>query len=131
MAKFSFEIPDDLIRQLNALGNIDKIAPKMIQAGLPIVESELKRRSEGHRESGEMIDSIKSQKTQKTHYGHIGIVRPTGTDSSGVRNMEKMAYLEYGTSTQPSTPVITPTIAATENRVHEVMQRTFNEEIDK
>ena len=131
MAKFSVQIPDELTRQLNALSNIDGIAPKMIQAGQPIVEKELKRRSESHRETGEMAASIKSKKPQKTGSGHIGIVRPTGTDSNGVRNMEKMAYLEYGTSRQPSTPVIAPTIAATENQVYEIMQQTFNKEIGK
>ena len=131
MAKFSFQISDDLTRQLNALGNVDEIAPKMIKAGLPIVENELTKRSAAHKETGEMIASIKAIKPKKTNSGHIGIVRPTGTDSKGVRNMEKMAYLEYGTSRQKSTPVIAPTIAATENQVHEAMQQKFNEEINK
>lgn len=131
MAKFSFSIPDELTRQLNALGNVDEIAPKMIDAGLPVVEDELVRRSKAHKDTGEMVSSIKSTKPQKTDSGYTGIVRPTGKDSKGVRNMEKMAYLEYGTSTQPSTPVLSPTIAATEDRVLDVMQQKFNEEIQK
>lgn len=131
MARFSFQISDDLTRQLNALENVDKIAPKMIEAGLPIVENELKNRSAAHKETGEMAASIKHTKPRKTDSGHIGVVRPTGTDSKGVRNMEKMAYLEYGTSKQPSTPVIAPAIVATENQVLEAMQQKFNEEINK
>ena len=129
MAQFSFDIPDSLTRQLDALGDIDNIAPKMIRAGFPIVEKELTRRSAFHKRTGEMIASIEATEPRKTENGHIGIVRPTGKDSKGVRNMEKMAYLEYGTSHQKSTPVITPTIVATEDEVAEAMQEVFDEEV--
>ena len=129
MAKFFYTIPDELTRLLNSLGNIDDVAPKMIESGLPIVQDELVRRSEEHRDTGEMIASIKPTKTKKTDSGYVGVVRPTGKDSKGVRNMEKMAYLEYGTSVQPPTPVLTPAVASTEKKVVDTMQEVFNEEM--
>ena len=58
------------------------------------------------------------------------MIRPTGTGRKGVRNMEKLAYMEYGTSHQRATPVIGPAIAASEGGVLEAMQEVFNREVD-
>lgn len=129
MAKFSFSIPDKLTAQLNKLGCIDEVAPKMINSGLPIVEKELVGRSEKHRETGAMAASVKPTEPKKNKYGYYGLVRPTGRDEKGVRNMAKMAYLEYGTSKQSATPVLSPAVAATENQVVNAMQNTFDKEM--
>lgn len=130
MARFSFEIPDNLTRQLEKLGDTDEIAEKMIDAGIPIVEKEVVRRADAHRRTGAMSGSIKPTKPKRTTGGHFAVVRPTGRDGRGTRNMEKAAYMEYGTSHQPSTPVITPAVAATENSVIEAMQDVFNKEVE-
>ena len=129
MAKFSFEIPDSLTRQLDRLGMIDDVAPKMINAATPIVKDEIVRRSGSHKRTGAMSGSIKPTEPKRKGSGHSAVVRPTGRDGKGVRNMEKMAYLEYGTSHQPSTPVITPAIEATEDQVIDTMTEVFEEEL--
>lgn len=129
MASFSFEIPDDLTRQLEKLANVDELAQKMIDAGIPIVKDEMVRRADSHRRTGAMSGSIKPTQPKRTGSGHSAVVRPTGRDGKGVRNMEKMAYMEYGTSHQPSTPVITPGIEATEDQVIEAMTEVFNKEV--
>lgn len=131
MAQFSFDIPDSLTRQLSALENVDEIAPKVLNAGMDVLEPELKARAEQHKVTGEMAAYISRQPPKKTDGGHSILTRPRGTDSKGVRNMEKMAYLEYGTSHQRATPVIGPTIAASETKVVSAMEQVFNEEVGK
>ena len=53
-----------------------------------------------------MSRSIKPTKPKKNRWGHFIVIRPTGKDKKGVRNMEKLVYMEYGTSKQSPTPVI-------------------------
>lgn len=130
MARFSFEIPDDLTRQLEKLAEVGEIAPKMIEAGIPIVKNELVRRSEAHRRTGAMSASIKPTEPKRDANGHSAVVRPTGRDGRGTRNMEKMMYMEYGTSHQPSTPVLTPTVEATEDQVIDAMEEVFYKEVE-
>ena len=58
-------------------------------------------------------------------------MRPTGRDEKGVRNMEKMVYMEYGTSKQEATPVLSPAVRKAEDPVTEKMQEVFNREVDR
>ena len=100
----------------------------MIEAGAPILEDNMRRRAKDHSESGDMAESIRP--TQVRKYGSSGFrmtVRPTGKDENGVRNMEKMCYLEYGTVHQNASPVISPAIAESEEAVMEAMQKVFDE----
>ena len=92
-----------------------------------------------------MVDSIKSTKAGKTRYGgYFAISRPTGYARTGwkyartkknagtkerLRNMEKLVYLEYGTSKQPATPVLTKAIKDSEPKVLRKMQEVFNREV--
>ena len=47
-----------------------------------------------------------------------------------VRNMEKMIYLEYGTSKQRATPVLSRATRRAEKDVISKMQEVFNREVD-
>ena len=129
MARFSFDIPDSLIHQLERLGTIDEVAPKMLKAGSYILYDEITARATDHYLTGDMTDSISPTEPVIKGLGHSIVIRPTGRDGNGVRNMEKMAYLEYGTSHQPSTPVITPAISACEDQVIETMTDIFEKEL--
>jgi len=133
MAKFEYEVPDDLLNELKKLGSAaDEIASRMINGATPILEKQVKLESEKHRVSKDMYNSIKSTKAgPHKSGGYYAIVRPTGSDSKGVRNMEKMAYLEYGTSRQPATPVLTKAINDSEQGVLAKMQEIFDREVGK
>ena len=77
-----------------------------------------------------MYKSIKAQKPNKKKDGYSLFVGASGVDKkTGVRNMEKMAYLEFGVKShnQKPTPVITPTVEATRTKVCDSMQETFDE----
>ena len=128
MASFESEGLDELIRSLDSI-KVEEIAPKMLKEAAPILEQNIKSRSDLHRRSGDMADSIKTTNPKKTKDGHSISVRPTGKDRKGVRNMEKMVYLEYGTSKQNATPVLTPAIRESEDGVIEKMQEVFSREV--
>ena len=130
MAKFDFSIPDDFIKQLGRLADVDRLAPKMIDEAIPILETNVKSETSKHKRTGDMYKSIKKTKASKSKYGgYYATVRPTGKDSKGVRNMEKMVYLEYGRSDQPATPVLTKAIKDSESGVLKKMQEVFNREV--
>ena len=129
MAKFDFQIPDDFIKQLGKLADVDRIAPQMLNEALPILERNVKSEVSKHVVSGDLLKSIKMSKAKKNKYGYYASVRPTGTDKKGVRNMEKLVYLEYGTSKQASKPTLTKAIKDSEKAVLDKMQEVFNREV--
>lgn len=130
MARFTVNISSELEMQLKSLENLDGVADRMLDAGMDVLEKEFRGRAGKHVVSGEMVASIKRQPPKKTDGGHVAVIRPTGTGRKGVRNMEKLAYMEYGTSHQRATPVIGPAIAASEGGVLKAMQEVFNREVD-
>lgn len=130
MAKFDIHGMDDFMEELSAL-DIDRIAPVMLEEAVPILEKEVKQAAGRHKDSGDMAESIKATKAGMNNYGHYISVRPTGVDSKGVRNMEKMAYLEHGTSKQKATPVLSPAVRRAEEPVINKLQEVFDREVDK
>lgn len=130
MGKFDFEIPQGFLDTLGRMQDVDRIAPKMIDGAIPILEERVKREVGKHRRTGDMVNSIKRTKAGKTRGGgYFATVRPTGKDRKGVRNMEKLAYAEYGTSKQDSTPMLTKATKDSEEEVLNRMQEIFEEEM--
>lgn len=122
---------DEFAKELEELGNVDKYAPELLNAAAPALEKEL--RSQVEREAnrgyatGDLANAVEAKKPGKNKYGHYVIVTAEGKDRKGVRNNEKLAYLNYGTSKQQARPVITNSIKNAENDCLEAMQQKFNE----
>lgn len=140
MGKFDFQIPDDFIKRLGRLADVDRVAPQMIDEAMPILEKSVKNVLSSHRVSGDMLSSIRHTKAGKNKNGYYAVVRPTGRDSNGVRNMEKAVYLEYGTSKvkggstkdkQPPRPWVDKSINDCKAAVLDKMQEVFNREMGK
>lgn len=133
MARFETDIGiDELMTSLTSV-DIEALAPVALEQSAPIVEKKLISLSEPHKRTGAMVKSIKAQKASKHKDGYSIFVGPSGVDrKTGTRNMEKMAYLEFGVRAhnQPATPVITPTIRATHDSVCDSMQETFNKYLE-
>lgn len=129
MAKFSMDGLNELLSELDSI-TVERVAPIMLEEAVPILENEVKSRASSHHASGSMIKSIKTTKAKQTGDGYSIAVIPTGIDDKGVRNMEKMAYLEYGTSKQEATPVISPSVRTSEDEVVNKMQEVFDREVD-
>lgn len=107
------------------------LAPKMLEEAAPIVKGNIEKRSAAHRDSGSMAGSIQPKKVTRGASEYRISIRPTGKDSKGVRNMEKMCYLEYGTEKQAATPVMGPAVAESEEPVYEKIQEVFDRETEK
>lgn len=132
MASLTYDIPDDFIKQLGNLADIDRYAPLMIDGAIPILEQQVKVGLSKHEVSGDLIKSMKKTKAKKAKSGeYAASVEPSGTDRKGVRNVEKMLYLEYGTSRQPATPVLAKAIKDSEKEVLTTMQAIFDREVGK
>lgn len=130
MASFNVNF-EGLEEQFGMLDNFDEIAPKIISASVPILKKNVIQELESHRLSGEMIESVKETRTKKGKNGWYSVVRPTGTDKNGVRNMEKLAYLEYGTSKQVATPTLSTAVSKSSKPIAEIMQEVYNKEVSK
>jgi HK97 gp10 family phage protein len=129
MGKFDFQFDQELSRQLERLGNYDNIAPKILNGAVPILKRYVKAETAKHKRTGDMVESIKETTVSKNKYGWYVVVRPTGVDRNGVRNMEKMAHAEFGTSNQPPTPILTKALNDARDEVTDKMQEVFNEEV--
>ena len=133
MAKFETDIAlDELMTSLTSI-DIEALAPVALEESAPIVQKKLVQLSEPHKRTGAMMKSIKAQKASKNKDGYSIFVGPSGVDrKTGTRNMEKLAYLEFGVRShnQPATPVITPTIRSTHDSVCDSMQETFNKYLE-
>ena len=132
MAQFDINGLDELMAQLDRLGKFDDIAPKMLEEAVPILEEEVIKQATPHWASGDMVESIKPTGAMAGRSGGYYIcVRPQGTDRKGIRNMEKMAWLEYGVKGRAATPVLTTAVLNAEPNVTRKMQEVFNREVGR
>ena len=111
------------------MADVDRIAPQMIDEAIPILEKNVKSKCRNIKTQGHWLIQSKKTKANKNKYGYYASVRPTGKDSKGVRNMEKLVYLEYGTSKQSPKPTLTKAINDSESSVLNKMQEVFSREV--
>lgn len=134
MANLNITGFEDFIKQLERAGDLERIAPKMIEEALPILEAELKRAVQQEADrgyaTGEMVASIKPNKASRNQYGYFGVVRPTGKDKKGVRNMEKLAYLHYGTCKQAARPVVAKAVFHAKGKVLAKLQEVYSRMVE-
>lgn len=131
MAKFTVDFPDSFEKQIEALERAGKetAIKNMLAAGGECVEKEMKTQCQNHRQSGEMIESIKTTKPKKNERGYFTVTRPTGKETREgkngrthtVRNMEKLAYLHYGTTKQSATGIVTRIVNRAQKSAIEAM----------
>lgn len=129
MARFELTGFDELIKELEKLGRMEDVAPKMLEEAVPILKDSVVAQASKHRDTGQMVESIKKTKVGKNGDGYFIAVRPTGKDDKGVRNMQKMAYLEYGTGHEAARPVLTKAVNDAEDPVLEKMQEVYDREV--
>lgn len=136
MGQFDIIVSDELNKLIaKHLADLDKVAPKMLDEAAKIVEAEVIRRAPV--ETGAMQKHISHTKPKQTKTGaYISGVTFKGTTTVGkknrrtVRNMEKAAWIEYGTSFRQAKPFIRPAIAATQAEAATKMAEVFNEEME-
>lgn len=142
MAELSFAFDDDFMKQLQRLDNVDETMKKMIDEAKPIVVTAMKNELSKYKGTGELVNSIKSTKAKRSTNGTAkAIIRPTGKSTfviaksgrvykrKSVRNMEKIASLEFGNSRgERPTPIIETVVKATQNSVMDKMMEVYLKE---
>ena len=129
MAKFTMlQGTDDLINDLDSIARA-QIARKMLTESAPILVQEMKAKAASHQATGDMVDAIKASNPSSTSDGMTCVVTAEGTGRNGTRNVEKLAYLEYGTYKQSATPVVTPATNAAEPKVLTKMQEVYDRDV--
>ncbi len=105
MARFNTSGLDELMADMKRMGEMTgETAEKMLMAGAEEVKKAWKASAEkhGHRDTGDMINSIGYPKKVKTVSEIKSVdIYPQGKDRKGVRNAEKAFILHYGTSRIP------------------------------
>lgn len=123
----------ELEKMLKKLQEPEKMAIKAVDAASPVLERAFKSAVEGATKggTGELAASIESTSARQNEYGVFAAVRPTGTDSKGVRNGAKMAYLEYGVKShnQPPRPVRAAAVAAAQGECLKIIQEVIEAEV--
>jgi len=129
MADFDINMPDDFMKELFGLSvsGTDDLCTDMLQKASPALETSMKKRA--RRATGQMAASIHATKPKKNERGYFTVVRPTGKDSKGVRNAEKLAIQEYGTSRQRAEPLLAASVNDVESQVLNTMQNIFDREV--
>ena len=97
MGKFDFNFDTELTRQLERLENYDEIAEKILTEAIPILERKVVSETDKYHEFKVILNSIKLNQNQKEKTDGIELSNQT---IKTVRNMEKMAHLEYGYTTK-------------------------------
>lgn len=137
MGAFNMDMPGNFMKLLEELENTDSLCEEGMREAEKIVEEAMKQECEKHHRAerdptrGEMEASIKPTGPKKNEYGLFDFVRPTGRDSKGVRNMEKFAYLQYGTAKQVATPICEPVISGVEEKVRGKLQEPFTKAVER
>ena len=141
MASFEVDFPSNLQKLINNAVNFDKIAPQIIEETIPLAEKAMKNELRVHKQTGELIASIKGKK----YNDHNGYITATGTakgkkynkkNKSGTkqvayRNYQKLLALEYGTSKQTATPFLEKAVNACEDKIIEKAQEILENGVSK
>ena len=130
MARFEMK-GMDLMQALEGLDGAE-IADAALRAATPIYQKTIIRYAGKHQRTGAMVRSIEASEPKSNKYGRYVVIRPRHKDAKGVRNAEKLGYLEYGTAKQAATPVMKPATAdaeqpclrAMEAEVDRILRRT-------
>ena len=117
------------------------LADKVLQSCAVPVKNELLRLIRRHESTGEMARSVAIYKTKQfSNGGYYTVVAPTGKSweyksyrgkkydrSFALRNVEKLAYIEYGTIKQRGEKIFEDAIYFSQEKVYDTMQQIFNE----
>lgn len=143
MARAKLNGFDDLEKFLVKLAEPTKMAIKAVDAAAPVLEESFKaevRKAANRKDkngkpysTGELVNSIKRTKAKENHLGVFSVVKADGEDSKGLRNVEKLAYLEYGVAShgQAPHPVRQKAVNSAEAECAEIMQEVIYKEVDK
>lgn len=136
MAKCAITGFNELEKMLKKLEKPEKMAIKAVDAASPVLVRSFKSAVDAVTSgdaTGSLSASIEATNARQNELGVFSAVRPTGTDSKGVRNGAKLAYLEYGVRShgQMPRPVRQTAVKNAEAECRRIIQKTIDEEVAK
>lgn len=140
MGSFDFSIPTEFQKQISKMANIDMLAPKMLNRAAPIVHAAIKARTP--KDTGTLAESLTVRKPKQEKKGGWSCkISFEGTDDrtavskrypaknrKPVRNNEKAAIKEFGTTKRRANPFIRPAVDSVKQEVTRAMQAVIDEE---
>lgn len=142
MARIEITGFEGLERFLENLAQPKEMAVKAVNAASPIAEKSLKtevRRAACRKNkqgkpyaTGQLEASIGRTEARENQYGVFAVVTPKGKDKKGMRNAEKLAYLEYGVRShgQLPYPVRQNAVNNAKTACEKAMEDTIYREVD-
>ncbi len=131
MAQFTYYPDKVFLEQLNKLAH-EKLTERVLKAGggamVPYLKSSI--RSAVKNGTGDLEKSIKVSRVKTDKDGNkIVYILPTGKDRNGIRNMTKLAYIEYGVRSRNRAPkpIILKAIKDATPEAEKVMQKKIEE----
>lgn len=128
---------DELIKKLDKLGNqsyVEEIGKKAVSEAAPIAEAAMRGSISsveyGPYSTKSISGSIQTTEARINTYGAYAVARPTGRDAKGVRNAEKAAYLQYGTSRMPARPWRERAVASSQGAAVKAMEEVIKTEME-
>lgn len=132
MAKFKFTGIEEYTESLEKIGvkNAKAIIKYAVYPGAKVVADAIRDGLEGHRESGDLLDSL-ALTEMRDDDGYIYTkITYAGYDSKGVPNALKVAALESGTSRgQKATHIISKTVRAVSEKAVSEMSKALDDKI--
>lgn len=143
MASWIIHDSGEFLKEISMLDKAEEIIPKMLTESAQILTNEVKKVLVKHKQTGDMINSVKPSKVKRgKNGGYYLIISPTGSSKkrlakSGAmrsrkdseRNMEKLAILEFGSSKQEATPVIGDAVKAAYEDVSRKLEEVYLREV--
>lgn len=131
MAKFEMKIDESFMNALLKLSEPETI-DRVLTAGGEVLAARIKEavRRQVKDGTGALENSIKPSKPKESKEGYrYLIVEAVGKDAKGVRNMSKLAYMEYGVESRnrPARPFMKKAT----NDARADAERAMQEEMDK
>lgn len=134
-ARFDVSGIDAVVNKLARIGEqTGAVAREMLMAGAEVVRQEWRASAErhGHRDTGDMIDSIGYPRKPKNAGDVLSIpIYPQGKDKKGVRNATKAFVLNYGTSKMPASHWVEDADAQSGQKVAAVFNEIFDKHFGK
>lgn len=137
MGKFNYDFPRSIEDQLNALLDVDNISKQLLLEMEPVLKDAIVKETDKYHEWSDknaLVNSIQAKKPKKGKFGWYATVVPSGVDEKGVRNMEKMAHLEYGYIAKNGEyiapkPILTKAINESRSTLDNIANNFFKDEV--
>lgn len=140
MARLQIEPGDDLLKQLEKMGEAERIAPMMVDEALPILQAALQAAYAGKKLAGK-LKIVKAKKIANggvlgeiTFKGKTGHYYLKGKTKYPLSNAGLAVYLEYGVHVHGNFPALPPggymqkAVASSKSAVEAKMQEVYDRE---